>query len=953
MGLRTRHLLALSVVTSALILSASLATPASAATKKLTSATALRSLAKQTNALPRTATSNAKRNKLRLAAAHARKVGRRQPCAAISDLAKYRAVLRGIKVKSGKRFRKLARQIGALQPASMIASRLLLANKRTKKCGGGVAPSTVKTAETKLIRSDETGMQLHVDMPDLNFVARTAGGKSWTELKAPNTDAPAAPGQPSIPVASSSFAIPDGATLEVKPTSSQSYTVDGVDVFPAQPDVVDDAPAPNFQAGPYKDAAFTMDPKAYKAPGFQPSDAASGQILGSARDLVIGGVQIPSAQYNAPAKTLKVFKSVDVIINFNGGDHTFSSDLSSPWESFARQLSSLLLNSAAIRFRPGIFRKCGEEMLVLTNPATLAAADQFAAGKRAQGMRTSVFQVGAAGVGSTPVEIQSFIRNRLLSLLCIHPSYVTIIGDDDLVPTFTSGPGGIPSDLPYSMKNDLDELPDLAVGRIIGNDQTEVGNAITKILTYENTPPTGAFLHKATVAAQFQDDNADGREERTFVQFAETVRNGLVGRGVTVDRIYHDSPTTTPQKFNDGTPLPADLLKPGFAWNGTGAQVSAAWNDGRFLMVHRDHGWSDGWGTPGFGTADVNALTNGSLLPVLLSINCSSGAYDYDETSFAGQALVKADGGAVGVFGDTRDSPTWHNSQIALGFVDALLPSVLPAEGPATKQRTGAALINGKLRLAGLAPPATDGSTRQELYLWHYFGDPSMQMWGGDPPLVIDVSQIRAIYKEAVDGPPPPNPPPYFVHVTLPPGLNGQVISLLRNGDVVGKAVIGGDAADVPADFDNSKPNPGELQVAIDPNGGQPASAPVEGVPEKQPPPPPPPADTSMSQTCPTEGPNDSRASNTSIVTKGTLSPALTGATIVLKYTRPDATTFERTTTTDSDGGWSDTFVPDSSLNGNPSNRTGAWKVQGRFDGDSTHKASTAGECTFYTFDNS
>ena len=89
------------------------------------------------------------------------------------------------------------------------------------------------------------------------------------------------------------------------------------------------------------------------------------------------------------------------------------------------------------------------------------------------------------------------------------------------------------------------------------------------------------------------------------------------------------------------------------------------------------------------------------------------------------------------MFGDTRNSPSWHNSQIGLGFVDALLPSVLPSEGPASKQRMGDALVHGKLRLAGLAPPSGpgivggDGNTRNELYLWHYFGDPTMQMWGG------------------------------------------------------------------------------------------------------------------------------------------------------------------------------------------------------------------------------
>lgn len=51
------------------------------------------------------------------------------------------------------------------------------------------------------------------------------------------------------------------------------------------------------------------------------------------------------------------------------------------------------------------------------------------------------------------------------------------------------------------------------------------------------------MLTRALVAAQFQDtDDAgevnDGQEDRTFVQFAETARTGLVGRGVAVDRIY-------------------------------------------------------------------------------------------------------------------------------------------------------------------------------------------------------------------------------------------------------------------------------------------------------------------------------------------------------------------------------------------------------------------------------
>ncbi|MFL5841249.1 MAG: C25 family cysteine peptidase, partial [Thermoleophilaceae bacterium] len=581
MSPRTRLLL---VVPALFAFALTSVAPASAKTAKPTSASTLKTLQKLTFALPKTAASAKKRNQLRLAAAHARRVAARKPCAAVSDLTKYRKVLRGIKVKSGKRFRKLARQLAALQPVSMKASRLLLANRKTKSCGGGVSPSAVATTQTKLLQNDVNGMKLHVDLPDLNFVARTAGGKTWTELKMPNTDAPAAPGKPSIPVASSAFAIPDGATLDVQPTGAKSYVVDGVDVFPAQPDAADDEPAPNFFGGQFKDAPFTIDQKAYKTGGYQPLDPASGEVLGSIRDLTIGGLQVPAAQYDAANKTLKVFTSVDVSVKFNGGDHTFNSDLASPWEQSARRLLASLLNAEIVKSRNPIFRRCGEEMLVITNPATLAAANQFATAKRAMGMRVSVVQTGASpGIGTTAAEIQSFIRSRLTSLLCIHPSYVTIMGDDDLVPTFTATPGSIPSDLQYSMKNDLDELPDLAVGRIIGNDQTEVGNAVTKIVGYETSPPTGAFLNKAAIAAQFQDDDADGRENRTFIQFAEIVRNGLVNRGVAVDRVYADSPLATPQLFNDGTPLPAALLKPTFTWTGTGAQVTTAWNDGRFM----------------------------------------------------------------------------------------------------------------------------------------------------------------------------------------------------------------------------------------------------------------------------------------------------------------------------------------------------------------------------------
>jgi hypothetical protein len=585
----------------------------------------------------------------------------------------------------------------------------------------------------------------------------------------------------------------------------------------------------------------------------------------------------------------------------------------------SRRLNFDVLRS---KFDRDILRRCGEEMLIITNPSTLAAANQLATARRAAGYRTAVVQTGTGSgqIGATAADIQTYIRGQLTRFLCVHPSYITIMGDDELVPTFTNVRGTIPSDLPYAKKNDADDLPDVALGRILGDGPTQLTNAVTKIVNYETTAPnTGDFLSHALIAAHFQDDNADGTENRTFAMFAETVRNGLVARGVTVDRVYQDSPTTTPLKFNDGTDVPASLKKPTFPWTGTGADVTAGWNAGRFMVIHRDHGYSDGWVHPGFTTTDAEALTNGANLPVVLSVNCSSAAYDYDETSFTQQALTKSNGGAVGVFGDTRDSPTWHNTQLALGFVDALLPSVLPTEGPATRQRTGDALINGKLRLAGLAPPATDGSTVDELFMWHYFGDPSMQMWGGGlPPIVFTASQFKALYRKL------PGDPPYEVTVNLPRELVGQSISLVRDGQPIGKATVNGDGtATIKAAFGDGSVKPGDLRIAIDPDGAQPVNLPVDGVPRQA---------TQLSQTCPTAVPFHG-----DMTISGNLATVPAGTKVVLTYNAPDESSFERTVQTDANGNWSDTLVDPAA---------GNWDVSSRFDGDSQYAPSTAGPCT-------
>jgi hypothetical protein len=288
---------------------------------------------------------------------------------------------------------------------------------------------------------------------------------------------------------------------------------------------------------------------------------------------------------------------------------------------------------------------------------------------------------------------------------------------------------------------------------------------VDKIIKYESHPPTQAsFYQNVGVASQFQccrDGGQSGRDIRSFIETSETVRNELLNRGYGVDRIYtktvEGNGGSTPRRFFNGTLLPAEIdASSGFAWDGDTNDIVNAWNAGRFLFLHRDHGWENGWSNPGFTTSNViNDLSNGDLLPVVFSVNCASGFFDnetangdygteVDHAYFAERLLRKADGGAVGMIGDTRNSPTWANSALTRGLFDAVWPNTIADFGDNTrKRRLGDILNHGKLFLmtqvgvAGTTQAPSDFEVTSELYLWHVLGDPTLQMWTARPLRIL------------------------------------------------------------------------------------------------------------------------------------------------------------------------------------------------------------------------
>src|SRR3954469_20875762 len=198
------------VVVLALLVLVVGAAPASAQKlRQPSSGSALAQLVRQVNALPSTAASEKQKAKLKKAAAAARRGARKSPCTSVRRLATFRRVLRGIKVKKGRRNLRGNNRLRALGPVSLSASRALLASSRTRRCGGGVKPNKREDVKTTILQSDANGMKVRVDLAALRFVDAEGGGRTWTKLVLPDTDPPSQPGSPGIPVVGNTLAVPE------------------------------------------------------------------------------------------------------------------------------------------------------------------------------------------------------------------------------------------------------------------------------------------------------------------------------------------------------------------------------------------------------------------------------------------------------------------------------------------------------------------------------------------------------------------------------------------------------------------------------------------------------------------------------------------------------------------------------------------------------------------------
>lgn len=584
-----------------------------------------------------------------------------------------------------------------------------------------------------------------------------------------------APGGYATPFRVDAFAVPEGCTAVVETVDSAFVDYD-----------CRLAPARRIpEKGTAAEGVVKESGQNASQGGFYPRKVAVAAWRGSVyRGREICNVVVNPVQYDAAANKARAYSKITYKVRFvpkAGARAMAGAPATKPVILPAdNMLGNITMNGASAKAGDMAVKATGvaagddtRDYLIISVDKYAEAVDRFAEWKELLGFRVHKVLKGSWNSDAVKAEVEkAYAENPALY-------YMLIVGDHDDVPgqymEHHADDGDFSvhyTDLYYGcMDGEGDETPDIYRGRLSVSSPEEAATVVDKIIGYEKTPPTDAgFYERGVNCADYLDNDngvADDYEDRRYVQTAEEIRAYMLGQGKDVERVYSTNYEITPKYWNRnyfsfGEPIPEDMLKPAFAWDGNEGDIRRAINSGMFYVLHRDHGLVDCWENPYFSVKHVDMLQNGDLLPVVFCVNCDNGAFQAD--CLAERFLRKQGGGAVAVIAASDISYSGYNDALACGLFDAIWPepglrpkfpgvNSLGGETPAPTYELGQILDQAQVRVSetfGSSDPSVSSNEKNDSFcrivtkeIYHCFGDPSMQIRTEMPAPFSGVSVTR------------------------------------------------------------------------------------------------------------------------------------------------------------------------------------------------------------------
>ncbi len=607
-------------------------------------------------------------------------------------------------------------------------------------------------------------LNMGIDIPEMKLIEREyRDGNTYSSIILPNAGK-LMTGKPDVPGLANWILVPNGTSASISTYPGEPLIYENIDLAPVQPEPSDnvDEPLPPFEKD---NVVFSSDTN---YPGIFAETESMKQKRGQSCTIL----WIYPYQYNPVKKTLTVYPDLEVSVNFNGVIKSIPSNLKT--DKLIESLKGFAINAeevlqaeeSAVKIKSDrLERTDGCELLIISDPLYMTAANTLGDWKTKRGIYTTV--VSTSTTGSSVSSIENYIDNAY-DTWTPAPSYFLFIGDDEDIPA--QDVTSTPSDFYYAdRQNPPDWVADFGYGRLSVDTSAEADSLVARIIRYERSPTTNSSYYTDILNASCFQDGENTREDpdqvanRRFCKTSEDMRNYLhneqgypwslreyvaynrVGSAEIFPRWWNDTNQAYTFIFeNDGAggiEIPSSLQKPTFPWDGDTAGISSVFNNGVFFALFRAHGGISGWGDPNFFSTNVDALTNGEDRPIVWSITCQTGWFDGHEC-FAEHWIRHSTGGSCGILAATRNSYSGKNDRLIWGMMDAIWPGFTtwcldPYGGSTPIYRMGDVKNYGMDYMATKYP----GTAREEtIRLFHWFGDPTMEMWTSQP------SQLTSAY---------------------------------------------------------------------------------------------------------------------------------------------------------------------------------------------------------------
>ncbi|MFO8183930.1 MAG: C25 family cysteine peptidase [Candidatus Aegiribacteria sp.] len=449
---------------------------------------------------------------------------------------------------------------------------------------GGLLASGLSVVESS---PEGIVLQLSTSRPDYRTLEIRGGNYSFPVIDgAENTTEFTFP---RMPVFRTWVEIPVGATVEATISGETVETIGGP-AWPISPGVMS---APKSR--PRDSFTMEFDRDVYSNGASYPANWVRVVYAGQMRGRNLALIEVLPLRWDPSDNSCQLLSEATVSLSFQGGDlgATYAGASRYYAPPFEALLSNIAVNygtyESGTDTPPAPYLIVGHEDFITTG------MDDFVSWKESLGFEVTMVDLGVTG--SSAPEIEAYILDAIENWTN-PPVYVLLVGDTPYLPGNAATEYGGVTDLYYVTLDDGGYFPDAFIGRF---SVTSVGQAILmadRVINYEqNVSGATPWVQNTTWIAS-NDNSSVSEGTHNYC-----IDNYLDPLGYTWDKVYP-------------------------AQGGTAADAVASINGGVSMLTFSGHGSTTSWGDMSFGSSDFNQLTNGDMLPGVLSHSCLTGDFE-------------------------------------------------------------------------------------------------------------------------------------------------------------------------------------------------------------------------------------------------------------------------------------------------------------------------------------